>query len=56
MIIMLTIRKSLISGWKYKQLPRRIKSFNEYEIKLENGDILRIDDIVSITGEAFEND
>lgn len=55
---MLTIRKSLISGWKYKQLPRRIKSFNEYErtIKLENGDILRIDDIVSITGEAFEND
>lgn len=46
------------SGGRYKTVTGVIRSFNEYErtIKLENGDILRTDDIVSITGEAFDND
>lgn len=46
------------SGGKYETVTGIIKSFNEYErtIKLENGDILRIDDIVSISGEVFDKD
>ena len=46
------------SGGKYETVTGIIKSFNEYErtIKLENGDILRIDDIVSISEEVFDKD
>lgn len=52
------IQDSKKSGGRYANFSGVIKSFNEYEraIKLENGYILQIDDIVSISGEEFDDD
>ena len=51
----LTDARTMLSSDEMEELSQCL---NQYErtIKLENGDILRIDDIVSISGEVFDKD